>query len=129
MAVEKSTSNGEEVGVAGVIHLNDTPGVLTCPYPSAIDLNNVFGSNNGERHQATKLGVLLDRVLIVLLNVVGEVVHGDTVVLNVLHDQLLRLCQLGGCEGVGLSDDGDDVAAGRQTLHELNVEFTETSCC
>ena len=39
-----------------------------------------------------KLAVVLDRVLVILLDVVREVVHRDIVVLNILHD-LGRICE------------------------------------
>ena len=66
-------------------------------------------------------------VLIVLLDVVREVVHGDTVVLNILHDELLRLGEFGRGEGVGAANDRDDVDAGSETLHQLDIEFAEAS--
>lgn len=96
MAVQQGRANGQEVRVARVVDLHDTPGVLAGAHLAASDLDNVLGANNGEGHQATKLGVLLNRVLVILLDVVGEVVYGDAVVLDVLHDQLLGLGELGG---------------------------------
>ena len=39
-----------------------------------------------------KLAVVLDRVLVILLDVVREVVHRDIVVLDILHD-LGRICE------------------------------------
>ena len=127
VAVEQSTANGQKIGVAGVVHLNDTPWVLTGSYAAAVNLNNVLGSYYGKGHEATKLGVLLDCVLVVLLDVVGEVVDGDAVVLDILHDKLLRLGELSRCERIGLANDGDNVDTGREALHELNVEFAETT--
>lgn len=128
MAVQQGGADGEEVRVARVVDLDDTPGVLAGAHLAASDLDNIFGTNNGERHQASELGVLLDCVLIILLDVVGKVVHGDAVVLDVLHHQLLGLGQLGGGERVGPADNGDDVRAGGEALHQLNVELTETVC-
>ena len=46
--------------------------------------------------------------------------------LDILHNKLLRLGQLGGCERIGLANDRDNVDTGRKALHELNVELTET---
>lgn len=45
--------------------------------------------------------------------------------LNILHDQLLRLGQFCGGEGVGLADDGDDINTGRQALHQFDIELAE----
>ena len=39
-----------------------------------------------------KLAVVLDRVLVILLDVVREVVHGNIVILDILHD-LGRICE------------------------------------
>ena len=126
VAVKESAANGEEVGVTRVLNLDNSPWVLACAHFAVIDLDEILGSNNGEGHQTTQLGILLHGVLVILLDVVGEVVDGDTVVLNVLHDQLLRLGQFGGGEGVGLSDNGNDVDTRGEALHQFNVEFTQT---
>ena len=125
MAVEQSRADGQEVRVAGIVHLDDTPGVLPGTNLAAADLDNVLRSDDGEGHEASQLGVLLHRVFVVLLDVVGEVVDGDPVVLDVLHDKLLGLGQLGGGERVGAADDGDDVNPRSQSLHELDVQFPE----
>lgn len=127
MAVQQCGSDGEEVRVARVVNLHNTPWVLTGPNRAATDLNSILRTDNSEWHEASKLGILLDGVLIVLFDVVGEVVHRDTVVLDVLHDQLLRFGQLTGGQGVRATDDGDDVDTRRQTLHQLDVQLTETN--
>lgn len=127
VAVKQRGSDGEEVRVARVIHLNDTPGILARADGSPSNLDNVLGADDGEGHQPPELGVLLDGVLVILLDVVGEVVHGDPVVLNVLHHKLLGLGELGGRQRVGTADDGDDVDAGSEALHQLNVELAETA--
>lgn len=56
-------------------------------------------------------------------------VHGNSVVLNVLHDQFLALRQLERSQGVGLADDGNDIDARREAAHEFDVELTETMAC
>jgi hypothetical protein len=89
VAVKQSRANREEVGMARVVNLNDAPRVLTRAYPAATDLDNILRAYNSERHEATELGVLLDGVLIILLNIVREVIDRDPVVLNVLHHKLL----------------------------------------
>lgn len=125
MAVQQGRANGQKVGVTRVVNLDNTPWVLASADFAATDLDNVLGADNSERHQTTELGVLLDGVLVILLNVVGEVVDGDAVVLNVLHDQLLRLGKLGGGQRVGAANDGNNVDTGGKALHELNVELAE----
>ena len=94
-----------------VVDLDDTPRVLASADCATLELDGLVTSDNSEWHEATELGVLLDSVLVVLLDVVREVVNGNAVVLNVLHDELLALGQLHGSERVGLADDGDDVDA------------------
>ena len=126
VAVQQCGSNGEEVRVARVVNLHNTPWVLTGPNCAATDLNSILRTDNSEGHEASKFGVLLDGVLIVLFDVVGEVVHRNTVVFDILHDQLLRFGQLTGGQGVRATDDGDDVDARRQTLHQLDIQLTET---
>lgn len=125
VAVEQGAADGQKVRVPGVLDLDDTPRVLPGAHFPVVDLHEVFRAHNGKGHQSAQLGVFLHRVLIILLNVVGEVVDGDAVVLDVLHDQLLRLGQFGRCERVGLSDDGDDVDTRGQALHQFDVEFAQ----
>ena len=125
MAVQQGRADGQEVRVARVVDLDDAPGVLPGADAATADLDDVLGADDGEGHETPQLGVLLDRVLVVLLDVVGEVVDRDAVVLDVLHDELLGLGQLGGREGVGAADDGDDVDAGGEPLHQLDVQLAE----
>ena len=112
--------------MARVLNLNDTPWVLARAHFPVVNLNEVFRSDNSEGHQSTELGVFLHSVLVILLDVIGEVVDGNAVVFNVLHDQLLGLGQFGGGERVGLSNDRNDVNTGRQALHQFDIEFTQT---
>lgn len=126
MAVQQCGSNGEEVRVTRVVNLHNTPWVLTGPDCAATDLNSVLRTDNSEWHEASKLGVLLNRVLVVLFDIVREVVDRDTVVLDVLHDQLLRLGQLTRGQGVCAANDGDDVHTRREALHQLDIQLTET---
>jgi len=112
MAVQQSTTDGQEIRVSWVVNLDNTPWILSGSDLAPTDLNNIFGPNNGKWHQATKLGVLLNSVLVILLNVVWEVVDWDSVVLNILHDKLLGLSQFSGCEGVSFANDRNDVHSG-----------------
>ena len=126
VTVEESRPDRQEVRVARVVDLDNTPGVLASSDLATTDLNDVLRANNGERHEPTEFGVLLDSVLVVLLDIVREVVNGDSVVLNILHDQLLGLGQLTRRQGISATNHGDDVDAGRKALHQLDVEFAET---
>ena len=110
--MEQSTPNGEEVAVSGIVDLNNAPRVLTCPDLATANVDDVLGADNGKGHQAAQLGVLFDGVLVILFNVVWEVVDRDAVVLNVLHDQLLGLGQLGGRQCVRLANHWNDVDPG-----------------
>jgi hypothetical protein len=47
-------------------------------------------------------------------------------VLDVLHDALLEGVKLAGGKSVRFADNGDDVNAGREAAHKLDVEFAET---
>ena len=76
--------------MARVVDFDETPWVLAGSYVAAVDFDDVLGSYYGKGHESTQLGILLDCVFIVLLNVVREVVNGNAVVLDVLHDKLLR---------------------------------------
>lgn len=128
MAVQQRAADGQEVRVPRVVDLDEAPRVLPRAHAAAADLDDVLGADDGEGHQAAQLAVLLHRVLVVLLDVVGEVVNGDAVVLDVLHDELLGLGQLGGRERVGFADDGDHVGHGREASHQFDVEFAEAVC-
>lgn len=127
MTVQQGGANGQEVGMARVVHLHNAPRVLAGADLATTDLNSLLRSDYSERHQTPELGILLDRVLVVLLNVIGKVVNGNAVVLDVLHNQLLRLSELGGGKGVGATDDRDDVDAGCEALHQLDIQLAETA--
>lgn len=127
MAVKQSRTNGQEVRVAWVVDLNDAPRILTSANLAATDFDNLLGSNYGKRHESSQFGILLDGVFVVFLNVIGEVVDGDPIVLDVLHDQLLGLGELSRCKRVRATNDGDDIHTGSEALHELDVQLTETT--
>lgn len=127
VAVQQRRSNGEEVRVARVVNLHNTPWVLASTDCAAANLNALLRTDNSEWHQTSKLSILLNGVLVILLDIVRKVIHGDTVVLNVLHDELLGLRKLGGRQGVGAANDGDDVDTGSEALHELNIQLAETA--
>ena len=146
VGVEQGGADGEEVGVAGVVDFDGAPGVLAkkqggkfggvwreveglMDSPSAdsltIHLDHVLGPDDSEGHEPTELGILFDGVFVVFLDVVWEVVDGDAVVLDILHDQFLALHQLERRERVRFADDGDDVDARGETAHQLDVQLAE----
>jgi hypothetical protein len=124
MAVEKGGSDREEVRVTRVVNLDNTPRILTGPNLATTNLNHIFGANNCKGHKTSELGILLDGVLIVLFDIVREVVHGDAVVLDILHHKLLRFGQFGGGKRIGTANDGNHIASGCEALHELDIEFS-----
>lgn len=126
MTVQQGGADGQEVRVARVVDFDDSPWVLASADGATTNLNSLLRSDNSERHQTTELGVLLNGVLVILFDIIREVVDGDAVVLNVLHDQLLGLGELGGGQGVGATNDGDDVDTGSEALHQLDIKLTET---
>jgi hypothetical protein len=127
MAVEEGGSDGQEVGMARVVDLNDTPGILTSSNLAATDLDVVLGSDNSEGHETSQFGILLHSILVVLLNIVREVVDWNPVVLNVLHDQLLGLGQLSGRQRICSSYNRDNVDTGGQSLHQLDIKLAEAT--
>lgn len=126
MAVEKSGSNGEEIGVTRVVDLNNTPGILTSSDFATSNLDDLLRANDSKRHEASELSVLLNGILVVLLNIVREVVDRDSVVLDILHDELLRLSEFGGGERIGAANDGNNVNTRSKALHQFDIEFTKT---
>lgn len=86
MRVEQRAAEAAEVAVLGVVDLNDAPRVDARADELAVNLDLVLGADDGEGHESAEFGVVGDGVLVVLLDVVREVVDGDVVVLNVLHD-------------------------------------------
>ena len=55
---------------AEIEHSSSLPSTDT----SAINFDDFFRADDGERHEATELGVLFDGVFVVFFDVVGEVV-------------------------------------------------------
>jgi hypothetical protein len=126
VAVEKSASDGKEIGVTRVLDLDNTPGVLPGANLLSTDFQNFFRTNDGKWHKTTEFCILFNGVLVIFFDVVWEVVNGDAIVLNVLHNELLGLGQFSRSEGISLADDGDDIDTWRQSLHQFNVKFSKT---
>lgn len=129
MAVKQSASDSQEVGVSGILNLHNTPGILPGPHFPSINLNEIFRADNREWHKPTQLSVLFDCVFIILLNIVGEIVHRDAIVLNILHDELLGLGEFGRGEGIGFSDNGDDIDTRRKTFHQFDIQLAQAVTC
>ena len=125
MSVEKCAPQAAEVGVLGVVDLDDAPRIDACTDELAVNFNLVLGTDNGKRHEGTELAVIGDGVFVVLLDVVREVVNRNIVVLDILHDALLEALQLLGCQRVGLANDGDDVDTWREATHEFNIDLAQ----
>ena len=125
MTVQERTPDGQEIRMSRIINLNDTPWVLSGTDTAAADLDNIFSADNGKGHQTAKFGVFFHGVLVVFLDVVGEVIDGNAVVFDVFHDELFGLGELGRGEGVGFTNDRNNINTGGKTSHEFDVEFTE----
>lgn len=88
-------AEASEVGVIRVVHLSNTPGVDARTNRGLVRVNGHFllRADDGEGEQGAKLHVLLDGILVIFLDIVGEVVNGNVVVVDILHDLEIRLEQ------------------------------------
>lgn len=109
----------------GVVNLDDTPWVAADADQLATDFNLLIGTDDAEGKHGAELGVVLDGLFVVFLDIVRKVVDRNVVVFNVLHDALLEGSQLGGCEGVSLANDRDHVDAGAEASHKFDVDFAQ----
>lgn len=128
-----------EITVLLVLHLGNTPGVLTTlDHTAVVGLDILLGTDDGERHGSHQAAGVCGGVLIVLLD--RWRVNLDALGLNhganlPIVSHILRLLvstrpthsllvsdQIGVAKGIGLGNDGDQVDAGAQALHHLNVE-------
>lgn len=102
---KQSTPQSAEVRVLRIVNLNDAPWVYSGTDGLSVYLNLLFRADNGERHHTLEnpgcqllvstalrdrtypqFAVVLNRFLIILLDVVGEVVDGNIVVVDILHN-------------------------------------------
>lgn len=126
-----------------VVHLDNAPGISPSPDWLAVDHDLLLRADNSERKQCSKFRVVVDSILIVLAYIVGEVVDGNAVVLDVLHDlaesdsssrevswtyPLFERSELGRGQGVRLSNDGDNIDSRRKPTHELDIQFSQARC-
>ena len=126
MAVKQCGTNSQEVGMTGVIDLDNTPGILPSTDFATTDLNYLFRAHNSEWHKSSELGILLNGILVVLLDIIREVVNGNTIVFDIFHNKLLRFSKFVGCKGISSANDWNNVDARSETLHKLNIEFPKT---
>lgn len=97
-----------EIAMLRVLDLDDAPRVSTTADGFAVDREFLLRADDGEREQGlprrgeispgpgrarkdetfthSQLRVVLDGILVVLFHVVREIVDGNAIVLNVLHD-------------------------------------------
>jgi hypothetical protein len=126
-----------EVAMLLVLNLGNTPGVLAALDGAAVvGLNVLLGANNGERHGVDEsAGVLHGGGIVVLerwgvdLDALGvdDLAHLIPVSIGSSFGgratyALLELEQVCWAQGVGLGNDGDQVDAGAELLHDLDVE-------
>lgn len=102
---KQSTPQSAEVRVLRIVNLNDAPWVYSGTDGLSVYLDLLFRADNGERHHSledagcqlftsttsrdstyAQFTVILNCILIIFLDVVGEVVDGDIVVVDILHD-------------------------------------------
>jgi hypothetical protein len=132
-----------EVTVVLVLDLRNTPGVLTTLDDTAIvGLDILLGTNNSEGHGSHQAAGVGSGVLVILLhgwgvnldalglddtaNLGRELVRFDFIcdLVSLLPStySLLVAEQVGVAQGIGLSDNGNQVDTRAQALHDLNVE-------
>jgi len=70
----------------GIIDLDDAPRIDSSANRLAIQFNLLLRAYNGKGEESTKLAVVLNGFFVILLNIIGEVVHGNVIVLDILHD-------------------------------------------
>lgn len=139
----RADQNGAEllkVAVLLVFDLGNTPGVLATLDSTAIRGRDVLlGANDGEGHGSNQAAGVLETGLIILLK--RGLVDLDALGLNDRANLRfrsvnfnfqpigtrefylrLKLGQIGGAEGIGLSDNGDKVDASAEALHDLNIQ-------
>jgi len=113
-----------EVAVLLVLHLGDTPAVLATLDSPAIRSGDVLlAANDGEGHGLDERACVLKTGVVVLLERRG--VDLDVLGLDNGANPLLELCEVVRCEGVSLGDDGDQVDASTELLHDFNVQRLE----
>ena len=104
--------------------LSNAPEVLAAFNGAAVGgLDVLGGADDGEGHGVDEGLRVLGALCVVDLD--GGAVDADALGLDDGADALLEGVEVVAGEGVGLGDDGDEVDAGAEALHDLNVERLE----
>lgn len=111
VGVQQSRPEPSEIRMLGVVDLDYSPWVTATSDLLTVGIDDLFRADDGEWEEGLrykwsahchsrpgqlrkasypKFTVVLNRVLIILLNVVGEVVDGNLVVFDILHDLAKR---------------------------------------
>lgn len=110
-----------KVAVLLILNLCHTPKVVTSlDGPAIASLHVLRRANDGEGHSAHERLCMLCAGLVVDLD--GRRVDADALRVDDFADALLEDGEVLGAERVGLGDDGDEVDAGAEALHHLDVE-------
>lgn len=86
MALRKeSTSQTGKVRVVRVVHFDDTPRVSPSSHRLAVNQNLLLGTDNRKWKKGTEGRVVSNSLLVIFFGVIGEVVDGNTIVLDIFH--------------------------------------------
>ena len=140
VGADKDRTELLEVAVFLVLDLGNTPRVLTTLDNTSIaGLNILLGTNNGKGHGGHQAAGVLCGSLVILLNrwlidldtlSFDDGTDLETTVSDDLGNMLrkranthpgLKSRQVGGAESVGLGDNGDEVDARAEPLHNLDI--------
>ena len=143
VGADKNRAQLLEVTVVLVLDFRNTPSILaTLDDPVVVGLDVLLGSNHGVRHGRHQAACVVGGMLVILFNRWGVdldslgfdnsldlLTNGLVCCHHTLIQQkkkmpysLLVSDQVGGAKGIGLGDDGDEVNARTQPLHNFNIE-------
>lgn len=133
----------DKLAVVLILHIDNTPAVLTAANLLAVDYDGLLTADNREGDnvlhtmsdlppQNTSRGLAyldlsIDGSLLIVELVVIVGVHLQVVESKLLLDPLLECLALFEGEGVGLGDDGNDVDNVRQLLQNNDIDGLETA--
>lgn len=124
MSANKSRAQLLEIAVVFILDFSDAPGVLTALDNTAVGGLDVFlGTDDGERHGSHKGASVLSSGFVILFD--RGLVDFDTLSFNHAADAVFEAGEVGRRESVGFGDDGDEVDAGAEALHDFDVEGFE----
>lgn len=82
---KESTSQAGKVRVVRVVHFDDTPRVSPSSHRLAVNQNLLLGTDNRKWKKGTEGRIVSNSLLVIFFGVVGEVVDGNTIVLDIFH--------------------------------------------